>query len=155
MEILLYSLQLASLLSVFSGVHCPPCRAGVNPCNSNNFGTIIFLIEIAHVKLNFDILPNISTHTACPTVPVTHVLDSILRVTNGPASLFCLSIQLLIAFSRTWAPYALQCTKNLVHTLCLCFTGNVFLIAHRVIKLKNRVGPSPMELALEFFYPES
>ena len=88
-------------------------------------------------------------------MPATHLLESILKATNGPASLFRLGIQLLIAFSRTWVPYALPCTKDLAHTLCLCFTGNVFLIALRVIKLKNRVGPSPMELALEFFYPES
>lgn len=124
-----------------------------NPCKPINFGSFVFGTETARVKMNTAFctqhlctrtLPKCVSNSSPRQHPSSNKWSFLLILPQHPAS-----------FSRTWLLFALQGTKILVHALCFSSTGNVLHIACQVIKLKIWVGPSPTELTLEFFYPES
>lgn len=145
-EILCCSFQLASPLSGSSGASSPPSCEGVNPHKSINLRTMTFGTEAARVKVNFTYclyshsLPNCASNLSPRSHSQSNKWPCIFILPQQPASNCFLQNMGTICTAMHKEPS----THSLFHCECLSYcTG--------VIKLKNRVGLSPMELALEFF----
>lgn len=144
------SFQLASPLSVSSGPCSPPCCEGVNPCKSINFRIITFGIEIVCVKTTFAYYTqHLSSHSLQNCASTSSPRQS-SQSNKRSKPLYFASASASNCFLHNVGTICTALHKE--PSLCLCFTGNVFLFALRVMKLKHRVGPSPMELVLESFF---